>query len=154
MSANFTIEELCRSATADAHGIDNTPDEDQLSNMEKFLIPGAEEVRALLGNRPILISSGLRVSALNAVIPGSSDTSAHTKGYAMDFTCPSYGSPWQICQAIAQSDIDFDQLIYESVKNRYGDVVIWVHISFDPRNRKQLLTKLPAQPYRVGLHLA
>src|SRR5690606_23101222 len=137
--------ELTVSETAARLGIDNTPTGRHMENMRNHLVPGMERVRALLG-KPIIVSSGYRCPDLNAAIPGSSLTSAHTLGLAADFICPGYGSPWDICQAIAASDIQFDQLIYE-----YGQ---WVHISFDPRLRRLLTTKLAGQPYRNGLHQA
>lgn len=145
LSEHFTLDELTRSDTATRLGIDNAPDAEALAAIREHLAPGLERVRALLGV-PLLISSGYRSPQLNAQIPGSSDTSAHTLGFAADFTAPAYGSPWDICQAVATGNIRFDQLIYE-----YGQ---WVHVSFDPRGRGQVLTKLSGQPYRSGLHRA
>jgi putative chitinase len=55
---------------------------------------------------------------------------AHPKGNAADFTCAQYGTPQDVIDAFASSGIDFDQCILE------GN---WVHISFDPRMRRQLL---------------
>lgn len=40
-------------------------------------------------------------------------TSAHCSGRAADFICPGFGTPLQVCTAITQSDIRFDQLIHE-----------------------------------------
>ncbi len=141
LSEHFDLSEYTTSQTAARHGIDNTPNAEQLKHLY-IAAAGMERVRTLLG-KPILISSGFRSEELNAVVPGSSDTSAHTLGYATDFTSPGYGNVLRICQAIKASDIKFDQLIYE-----YGT---WVHISFDPRMRGQILTKLSGQPYRTGL---
>ena len=152
LSANFTLAELTHSDTAIAKGINNTPEPWQLANMRDHLAPCAESARTILLNNSILVSSGLRVSALNAVIPGSSDDSAHTKGYAIDFTCPKFGAPWDVCQKLVNSDLKFDQIIYESAKGRYGKLTIWVHLSADPRQRMMILTKMPGQPYRSGLH--
>jgi len=152
LSPNFSLAELTKSATAEANGIDNSPEPWQLDNMRTHLAPCAEHARVILLNNSMLVSSGLRVSALNKIIPGSSDDSAHTKGYAIDFTCPKFGTPWDVCQKLVNSDLKFDQIIYESVKNRYGKLTIWVHLSADPRQRMMILTKLPGQPYRSGLH--
>lgn len=89
-----------------------------------------ERVRGLLGNNSIRISSGYRCLALNRAI-GSGDLSAHIHGYAADFTCPGFGTPKEVAKKIAESPIKFDQLIYE------GE---WVHLSVDPKNRRELLT--------------
>lgn len=146
LSEHFTLEELIASDTASRLGIDNTPPDDALDNIRTFLVPGAEKVRTFLG-KPMHINSGFRSKALNAAVPGSSDTSAHTLGFAIDFVCPEFGTPWDICHAIAEKSlIKFDQVIYE-----YGS---WVHISFDPRVRGMTLTKLAGQPYRRGFHQA
>jgi hypothetical protein len=89
-----------------------------------------EQVRTLLGNNSIRISSGYRCVALNRAI-GSGDTSAHVLGYAVDFTCPKFGTPKEVANKIAESPIKFDQLIYEGT---------WIHLSVDPRNRREVLT--------------
>lgn len=131
--AEFTLEELTRSNTAKRLGIDNTPTGKTLQNLE-VTANKLVDVKAALGYFPVLVSSGYRSPELNKHIPGSSNTSAHTLGYAVDFTCPKYGTPLKIAARLATSDImnEVDQLIYE-----YDS---WVHISFDPRKRKQVLT--------------
>jgi putative chitinase len=86
-----------------------------------------------LGNNSIRISSGYRCLDLNRAI-GSSDLSAHVLGYAVDFTCPTFGTPKEVANKIAESPIKFDQLIYE------GGNGGWIHLSIDPRNRRELLT--------------
>lgn len=145
LSEHFTLDELVASENAARLNIDNTPTQEHLLNIRAFLVPGLEQVRALLG-KPMIVTSGYRCPALNAQTPGSSPTSAHPMGYAADFICPGFGTPWEICQAIAASSIRFDQLIYE--------YAAWVHVSFDPRLRMVLTTKLAGQPYREGLHQA
>ena len=47
-----------------------------------------------------------------------------------------------MCRAVAGSQLAFDQLIEEGT---------WVHISFDPRMRRQVLTKRPEGGYALGL---
>jgi len=90
---------------------------------------GMEGVRTLLG-APIIISSGYRSPEVNKAVGGAKN-SQHTKGEAVDFICPGYGSPLKICKAIAASGIKFDQLIQEGT---------WVHISFSDANRREVLT--------------
>ena len=119
-SPNFSMDELTHSDTAARHGIDNTPNDNQKENLYKLAME-MEDVRELLNNKPIFISSGYRCLALNELL-GSKATSSHTKGLAADFTCRQFGTPNEIVFAIINSDIDYDQLILE-----YDQ---WVHISF------------------------
>lgn len=141
---NFTIRELTRSDTAARLGIDNIPTGAVLQNLAKTSHYMAD-VRRWLGDKPIYVSSGYRSPELNKHIPGSSNTSAHTLGWAVDFKCPQFGTPLKIAELIAISDVmdDVDQLIHE-----YDS---WVHISFDPRKRKQLLT-INKNGVSKGLH--
>ena len=127
--SNFSTEELCFSDTAIRLGIKNIPGSIVLGNLN-LLISGLEEVRTLLGNKPISINSGYRGPTLNRAVGGSS-TSAHCLGFAADFTCRSFGNPEEVVKAIVASNIKYDQLIYEGT---------WVHISFDPKLRQQTLT--------------
>lgn len=128
MSANFTITELTFSDTALRKRIDNTPDAEKLANLNK-LAEELEKVRALLG-APMNINSGYRCKELNRLIGGAKN-SAHMDGFAADFTCAQFGTPLQIVQKISASNIDFDQAISEGT---------WVHISFAPTKRRDVLT--------------
>lgn len=129
LTAHFSLEELTRSSTAVRMGISNTPDLETVMHLTVCAL-GLERVRALLGGQPLSIDSGYRCPALNKAVGGVAD-SAHLYGYAADFICPSYGTPAEIARAIAASDLVFDQCIQEGT---------WVHISFDPRARRQALT--------------
>ena len=129
LSDHFSQDELTASQTATRQGIKNTPSTAVVENL-RMLAALLEQVRTLLGDRSIHISSGFRSLALNRHI-GSNDTSAHVRGYAADFTCPAFGTPIEVAKEIAESNLKFDQLIYEGT---------WVHISCDPQNRRQLLT--------------
>ena len=128
ISQHFTIDELVHSSTAVRLGIDNTPSEEIIEHM-KVLAAGLEKVRAVLGH-PLHIDSGYRCDILNAAVKGSKN-SAHLRGYAADFTCPAFGTPLEIVRVIVGSGILFDQCIQEGT---------WVHISFDPRLRREVLT--------------
>lgn len=129
LSTHFTLEELCDSQTAARQGIDNTPDARTIEAL-KLTCYGLEEVRKELGDKPILISSGYRSPALNKAV-GGQQSSQHLLGQAVDFTCPSFGTPKEIVDRLKESAIQFDQVILEF--NR------WVHISFSARNRRTAL---------------
>ena len=129
LSPHFTFEELIVSDKAKELGLDNTPDSSLLPHMQ-VLAAGLEKVRALLGDSPIHVNSGYRSPEVNAAI-GGSKRSAHMDGYAADFVCPGFGSPLLIVRHLRDSGLQFDQLIMEHT---------WVHISFDPKNRREVLT--------------
>lgn len=129
LSTHFTLDELTHSQTAARQGIDNTPDAATIERL-KATAYGLELVRKELGNLPILISSGYRSPALNAAV-GGSQGSQHLLGQAVDFTCPTFGTPAEIVRRLVDSDIQFDQVIEEFSR--------WVHISFSDRNRRHAL---------------
>lgn len=138
LSPNFWLSELTASQTAERLGLPNQPDTFALSNLHKTAAL-LERVRTLLGNRPILVSSGFRGPELNRAIGGAAN-SDHMRGEAADFRCPAHGAPLEICRAIAQSDIKFGQLIWEGS---------WVHISVpdgSPRDGQVLTAKFVKQP--------
>lgn len=139
LSEHFSLLELTVSANAVRLGLDNTPPPDILARL-KTSAQQLERVRDLLGGRPIVVSSGYRSAAVNRAA-GGEKTSAHLSGWAIDFTCPTFGSPLAICERIQRSALSFDQLIEEGT---------WVHISFDPRRRGQVLSKV-AGGYAPGL---
>jgi hypothetical protein len=130
LSSHFTLDEFVASEVAERKGIDNTPPEEVLPVLAQTA-QRAEHVRVLL-RAPMHVNSGYRCLELNREI-GSADTSQHRRGEALDFIAPRYGPPYEVCRAIALSDIAFDQLIYE---------FSWVHISFTTRRlpRRSVLT--------------
>lgn len=129
LSKNFTLKEAIRSYTASKQGISNEPNHDQMQAL-RLSAAGMECVRNLLGH-PISPSSWLRVPELNSAI-GGSETSDHMSGYAVDFSCPKFGTPADVVKAIQSSPIVYDQLILERVGGKE-----WVHISFAPAQRMQ-----------------
>ena len=132
-SPNFSMDELTHSDTAARHGIDNTPNDNEKENLYKLAME-MEDVRELLNNKPIYVSSGYRSLALNELL-GSKKTSSHIKGLAVDFTCRQFGTPNEIVFALINSDIPYDQVILEFDR--------WVHISFcedEETPRKQAIS--------------
>lgn len=125
MSRHFTLAELTRSKRAQELGIDNSPPDHVLSNLN-VTMAGCDRVRAFLGHR-MIISSGYRCEALNDAV-GGSKKSQHLIGQAVDFTCPDFGSPADIALklGVALEVLGIDNLVLE------GD---WVHMTFtlDPR---------------------
>ena len=128
LSEHFTLEEFTASQTATRRGLNNTPSPQMIEKL-KQTAQKMEQVRALLG-KPISINSAYRSPSVNRAIGGAA-TSQHCKGEAVDFVCPQFGTPKQICQAIIKAGIHFDQLIFEGT---------WVHISFTDSPRRSILT--------------
>jgi hypothetical protein len=130
LSEHFTLEELIFSSTATVHGVDNTPDAVTVDHLA-VTAAGLEYIRGILGG-PLHIDSGYRCPELNRLVRGVPD-SAHVTGYAADFTCPQFGTPLQIVQRLTnRAGLHcFDQLIQEGT---------WVHVSFAPPLRGEVLT--------------
>ncbi|MFY9261669.1 MAG: D-Ala-D-Ala carboxypeptidase family metallohydrolase [Gallionella sp.] len=133
LSEHFWLSEFTASQAATRAGLSNQPESlDVLTNLietAKLL----EQVRTILGDKPIGVNSGYRSPEVNKSVGGVA-TSSHCKGCAVDFTCAPFGTPKQICAAIMSAKLTFDQLIYEGT---------WVHIAVAepgkaPRN--QVLT--------------
>ena len=128
LSAHVTLAEFENSPTATTHGINNKMSSSQIESAKLLCENVFEPLRAYL-NIPIKISSGYRSTQLNKMIKGSS-TSQHTKGEAMDIKIDAKGFNY------IKDNLKFDQLIWEFGNNENPQ---WVHVSFGPRNRKQVL---------------
>jgi zinc D-Ala-D-Ala carboxypeptidase len=132
LSPNFYLSELVESDTATRLGIENNPDPHAVKNLYA-LAQLLEKIRKVLGDKPVLISSGYRCVRLNEAV-GGVPSSDHVLGAAADFRCPTFGNPLQIANAIAASDAEFGQLIQEGT---------WVHVSLQApagTGKRQLLT--------------
>jgi len=115
LSEHFTLEEL----TATSHReFDNTPNATEMANLTR-LAAMLEQVKTLLGGKPIMINSGFRSKQVNDSV-GSKDTSQHRIGCAADIRVPGM-TPNEVVKAIIASDIGYDQLIREFDS--------WTHIS-------------------------
>lgn len=132
LSKHFTLDEFLKSATATRLGIDNTPDEKVLNCIQALVDNVLEPLRAHYG-RPIIITSGYRCPRLNKAVGGSS-TSQHAIGQAVDIrsVSDSREDNKELFDMIREMKLPFDQLI-----NEFG--YDWVHVSFGPRNRRQVL---------------
>ena len=131
ISTYFTWDEVCHSEWAARNSVDNVPPAAIAMNLQYTAIQ-MDKVRKLL-NRPVIVSSWYRSAEVNAGVGSKSKRSQHTKGEAVDFICPGYGSPKEVATLLAKNidTLRFDQLIYE-----YS----WVHISFSPVPRGQIFT--------------
>lgn len=133
LSSHFTFEELTKT---ELRKFDNTPPNAIIPNLKR-MADKLEDVRALLDGKPIIVNSGYRSKKVNDAV-GSKDTSQHREGLAADFTCPSYGSVFEIMKRIEGSDMVFDQLIMEFYNPATG--AGWVHLGIGSKMRRQILT--------------
>jgi zinc D-Ala-D-Ala carboxypeptidase len=129
VSAHFSLEEVTHSQTAARLGIDNDLPLDLMPNVKKAAL-GMELVRLALNSNAIIVSSWYRCPELNAAV-GSKNTSAHPTGFAIDFTCPTYGPPEKIVRDLMKSSVPFQQIIHEFDS--------WVHIAFNGDQKQALV---------------
>ena len=134
ISDHISYKEATRSVTALRLGIDNTPNEYQLQNMEIIAKKVFEPLREAV-NAPIKINSFFRSEKLNKAIGGSTK-SQHCQGRAIDID-DVYGSVSNAYMFYYIKDnLDFDQLIWEFGSDANPD---WVHVSYvdEDSNRKR-----------------
>jgi hypothetical protein len=93
----------------DGMGITNMPNDAEMAEL-KAAAKLLEKIRDRLGGK--LISSGFHRSAVNQAVGGAT-ASAHLTGHAADFTCPGYGDPLQIGEALDRTGAGHRQLIHE-----------------------------------------
>ena len=134
ISKHISYREGVYSITATRRGIDNTPDDDQLSNMELVAEEVFEPLRSYVG-RPIKINSFFRCPELNTAI-GGSHKSQHCKGQAIDID-DTFGKMTNAeMYHFIKDKLNFDQLIWEFGDDNNPN---WVHVSYvsdkDNRNR-------------------
>lgn len=127
----FTLEELTRSATASAKGIDNVPkSKAHLASLKLLVEKVLDPVREHYG-APVIVTSGYRSPALNRAVGGSA-TSQHSKGQAADFTVKGV-SNYEVAEWI-HKNLNYDQLIYE-----FGETG-WLHVGYSDRHKNQELS--------------
>ena len=139
LTAHFTYEELTHT---DHRTLDNTPNDDELKNLTR-LAEFLEQVKTLLGNKPIMVNSAFRSKLVNDAV-GSKDTSQHRLGCAADIRVPGM-TPDEIVKIVIASDLGYDQIIREFDR--------WTHISIPnsthnaPRKQALIIDKLGTRVY-------
>ena len=132
LSDNFSLHEFTKSQTATRHGIDNTPSEEVIGNLQSLCLGVLQPVRTNF-QKPMIISSGFRCKELNTKIGGSA-TSQHVIGQAADIEVLGVTnlelSDW------IHHNLNYDQLILEFYNEKEGPHSGWVHVSFDKTNNK------------------
>ena len=133
MGKYFTINELTKSSTAQRLHINNNPTQEVKDNLNKLIDNVLDPLRELYG-KPIIVNSGYRSFKLNKAVGGAKN-SQHLVGQASDIRTVqnTKESNKELFDLIKNSKLPFDQLINEYDYN-------WVHVSYSPRNRRQILT--------------
>lgn len=146
LSEHFTFEELTRT---DHRELDNTPTEHEkciidgkevtvnavanLTRLANFL----EELKVVLGGKPIMVNSAFRSEAVNTAV-GSKNTSDHRRGCAADIRVPGM-TPDEVVRAIIASGLAYQQVIREF--DRWTHIAIPTHDGDVPKMSKLIIDK-------------
>ena len=123
----FTFEELSKTSQKADNAIPNATVK---ANLEYLVDNLLDPIRKLWG-KPIIVNSGYRSPEVNKLVGGAVN-SQHLKGEAADITTGTAEGNRKLFEIIANSGLEFDQLIDE--KNYR-----WLHISLKREgNRKQI----------------
>ena len=139
ITPSFSLAELTHT---DHREFDNVPNEDELANLYR-LADFLEQVKALLGGKPIIVNSAFRSAEVNRAV-GSSDKSQHRRGCAADIRVPGM-TPDEVVKAIVGSDLPYDQVIREFDR--------WTHVSIantddsKPRSMALIIDKQGTRAY-------
>lgn len=146
LSEHFTYEELTHT---DHRTLDNTPTE-----REKCIIDGKEvyvnavanlprlaafleEVKTILGGKPIIVNSGFRSEAVNNAV-GSSNKSDHRRGCAADIRVPGM-TPDEVVRAVIASGLAYQQIIREF--DSWTHIAITTNAGDVPKMSKLIIDK-------------
>ena len=152
LSEHFTYEELTHT---DHRELDNTPTESEkciidgkevmvnavanLTRLANFL----EQLKVVLGGKPIMVNSAFRSEAVNAAV-GSKNTSDHRRGCAADIRVPGM-TPDEVVKAIIGSGLAYQQVIREF--DRWTHIAIPTHEGDVPKMSKLIIDKAGTRPY-------
>jgi len=142
LSEHFSYDEMTHSDVAVRNGWDNTPTDAELSNLKR-LSAFLEQVKDMLGGKPIMINSAYRSKKINDAV-GSKDTSQHRLGCAADIRVPSM-TPDEVVQAVIASNLQFDQVIREF--NSWTHISVPNHDGDAPRRQALIIDKLGTRYY-------
>jgi len=135
LSPHFTLAEL---TYTDHRQFDNTPTQIEISNLQR-LAQFLEIVKATLGGKPVIITSGYRSKAVNDAV-GSKDSSHHRLGLAADFRVPGM-TPDAVVRALLK--LPYQQIIRE--------FDAWTHISIPqtgaPRRQALIIDRTGTRSY-------
>jgi hypothetical protein len=140
LSPHFTLEELTHT---DHREFDNTPNDSEKNNLKR-LAEFLEQVRAILGEKPIMVNSAFRCKQVNDAV-GSKDTSQHRLGCAADIRVPGM-TPDEVVKAVIASGIGYDQIIREF--DRWTHISVPNSITESPRRQALIIDRQGTRPYK------
>jgi hypothetical protein len=126
----------------DHRELDNTPNDKEINNIKR-LAEFLEQVKVVLGGKPVMVNSAFRSKAVNDAV-GSKDSSQHRVGCAADLRIPGM-TPDEVVKAIIASGIGYDQVIREFDR--------WTHVSVPnepmgaPRRQALIIDKAGTRVY-------
>ena len=139
LSEHFTYDELTHT---DHRQFDNTPNADELANLKR-LASFLEQVKTVLGGKPVMINSAFRSKQVNDAV-GSKDTSQHRIGCAADIRVPGM-TPDEVVKAVISSGIGYDQIIREF--DRWTHISVPNHPEDKPRQQALIIDKMGTRQY-------
>jgi uncharacterized protein YcbK (DUF882 family) len=139
LSPHFSLEELTHT---DHREFDNTPNQDELANLNR-LASFLEQVKSVLGGKPIMVNSAFRSKQVNDAV-GSKDTSQHRIGCAADLRVPGM-TPDEVVKTIIASGIGYDQIIREF--DRWTHISVPNHPEDKPRQQALIIDKMGTRQY-------
>jgi zinc D-Ala-D-Ala carboxypeptidase len=139
LSNNLTLAEVTKSNTAIRRGIDNTPTDLHISNLQYLAEQVFQPLRDHFGSS-IFVSSGYRSKGLNEAI-GGSKTSFHSHGMALDLDMD--GKSNKITNAdifnYIKENLPYSELIWEFGTDENPN---WVHVAIAKGREDEKNTKI------------
>lgn len=126
----FSIEELCKSDTAKAKGIDNTPSKEVIDNLTRLIETILDPLREWF-KKPIYVNSGYRCKALNEAV-GGVNNSLHLIGCSVDIDTNNTAENKKLFDYI-KDNLPFTELGWEGKG-------AWIHIGYDGNNDKEVFS--------------
>jgi zinc D-Ala-D-Ala carboxypeptidase len=142
LTPSFTLDELTASESAERNGWDNSPNDAELENLKR-LADFLEQVKVVLGGKPIMINSAFRSKKVNDSV-GSKDTSQHRIGCAADIRVPGM-TPDEVVRKVIASGIGYDQVIREF--DRWTHISVPNSVDVSPRKQALIIDKLGARQF-------
>jgi putative chitinase len=139
LSEHFTLDELTHT---DHRELNNEPNASEMANLTR-LAAFLEQVKTVLGGKPIMVNSAFRSKAVNDAV-GSKDTSQHRIGCAADIRVPGM-TPDEVVKAVIAAGLEYDQVIREFDR--------WTHISIpntagaNPRRQSLIVDRSGTRVY-------
>ena len=143
----FTLRELTRSATATRLGIDNTPSDEIIDNLQLLCDKVLDPLHRRWG-AAIRVSSGYRCPRLNRVVGGAKG-SMHMSGLAADITSLCDIPQINRCLLIIllHSNLPFHKVIIEKPDEKMCPD--WIHVQYAKTDKPRRIVRVfDGQGYR------